>query len=164
MPDWIEWANLALGLFGALGTLGIFVLAYQWYIDNRSSKPYVVSFPEQKARPWGRSGVYLSFEVRNRRSKETRLFWVLGRVHDNPEGGHGTSGFSGQRLVRLPGIVSEIIPVIEVGGAGVEKFFAIGPDVTIGGGYPREVRLALSDNRGWRRDWTFPADPPITGQ
>jgi hypothetical protein len=40
MTDAIEWANFVLGLIGAVGTAGIAVLLYQWYIDNFSKHPF----------------------------------------------------------------------------------------------------------------------------
>lgn len=40
MTGWIEWSNLGLGIVGAVGTVGIFILVWQWWIDSCSKQPY----------------------------------------------------------------------------------------------------------------------------
>ncbi|MDG6913116.1 MAG: hypothetical protein JRN35_08575 [Nitrososphaerota archaeon] len=65
MTDWIEWTNLGLGIVGAVGTVGIFILVWQWWKDNHSKAPYDMQIAS------GRPGDGAFFNVAVRLTSQT---------------------------------------------------------------------------------------------
>jgi hypothetical protein len=59
MSDLLEWVNFVLSLVGAVGTVGIVVLVYQWYVDNLKPWPYVVQFRDLQAQHMGKATIIL---------------------------------------------------------------------------------------------------------
>ncbi len=76
MTEWVEYANLVLGVVGAAGTVGIFILVWQWWIDTYSKHPY--TFLTLDAAVVTGGTFYNTYvKVRNRASHSLRLILAV---------------------------------------------------------------------------------------
>jgi len=77
MGDWIEWVNLALGIFGAGGIL---VLVSQWWIDNYAA--HACAITDLRTGPISGDGSFflVHLRVRNRVSYSADLFLVVESI------------------------------------------------------------------------------------
>jgi hypothetical protein len=80
MADWIEWANLLLGIIGAAGTAGVVILVYQWYVDAYSKAPLKFDGP---SRGWWTTrddseNASFNLNIRNRRTSSAKVLLLVG--------------------------------------------------------------------------------------